>query len=208
MESEAGAYDEYVSDPAKPVPYLDKVSIGMAAEYMVADQRFAAQRPDVLVYAGDVLAEDFTIAGPVQVDLKVSTTGTDCDWVVKLIDVYPDDYPDPNPNPAGVRMGGYQQLVRGDVMRGKFRNSLEKPDPFTPSKPTSVRFTMQDSYHTFRTGHRFMLQVQSTWFPLVDRNPQSFVDIYGAREADFRKATQRVYRSREMPSRVTVLVRP
>jgi putative CocE/NonD family hydrolase len=208
MESEPGVYDEYVSDPAKPVPYLDKVSIGMAAEYMVADQRFAAQRPDVLVYAGDVLAEDFTIAGPVQVDLKVSTTGTDCDWVVKLIDIYPDDYPDPNPNPAGVRMGGYQQLVRGDVMRGKFRNSLEKPEPFTPGQPTSVRFTMQDSYHTFRTGHRIMLQVQSSWFPLVDRNPQSFVDIYGARAADFRKATQRVYRSRDLPSRVTVLVRP
>jgi putative CocE/NonD family hydrolase len=206
--SEPRVYDEFVSDPAKPVPYLDKVAIGMAAEYMVADQRFAAQRPDVLVYASDVLAEDVTIAGPIQVDLHVSTSGTDSDWIVKLIDVYPDDYPDPNPNPTGVRMGGYQQLVRGDVMRGKFRNSFEKPEPFKPGQPTSVKFTMNDSYHTFRAGHRIMVQIQSSWFPLVDRNPQSLVDIYGVKEADFRKATQRVYRSLELPSRVTVLVRP
>jgi len=206
--SERGAYDEYLSDPAKPVPYLDKVIIGLATEYMVADQRFAAQRPDVLVYASEVLAEDVTIAGPIQVDLHVSTSGTDSDWIVKLIDVYPDDYPDPNPNPTGVRLGAYQQLVRGDVMRGKFRNSFEKPEPFTPGQATPVKFTMQDSYHTFRSGHRIMVQVQSSWFPLVDRNPQTFVNIYGAKEADFRKATQRVYRSPELPSRVTVLVRP
>jgi putative CocE/NonD family hydrolase len=205
---ERGAFDEYLSDSAKPVPYLDKVNIGMAAEYMVADQRFAAQRPDVLVYTSDVLAEDLTIAGPIRADLHVSTSGTDSDWIVKLIDVYPDDYPDLKPNPTGVRMGGYQQLVRGDVMRGKFRDSLEKPKPFTPGEPTRVKFTLQDSYHTFRTGHRIMVQIQSSWFPLVDRNPQTFVDIYGARETDFRKATQRVYRSSELPSNITVLVRP
>jgi putative CocE/NonD family hydrolase len=206
--AEPGAYDEYVSDPAKPVLYFDKVSIGMAAEYMVGDQRFAAQRPDVLVYAGDVLAEDVTLAGPIQADLYVSTSGTDADWIVKLIDGYPDDYPDPNPNPTGVRMGGYQQLVRGDVMRGKFRNSLEKPEPFTPGQPTRVKLTLQDVNHTFRTGHRIMVQVQSSWFPLVDRNPQTFVDIYRAKEGDFHKATQRVYRSAELPSRIMVLVRP
>ncbi|HEY7428744.1 MAG TPA: CocE/NonD family hydrolase [Gemmataceae bacterium] len=200
--------DEYLSDPSKPVPYLDKIVIGMSPEYMVADQRSASRRPDVLVYETDVLDEDVTIAGPIQVDLHVSTTGTDSDWVVKLIDVYPDDYPDPKPNPAEVRMGGYQQLVRGDVMRGKFRNSFEKPEPFAPEKPSAVSFTMQDSYHTFRTGHRIMVHVQSSWFPLVDRNPQTFVDIYQAKESDFRKATQRVYRSREMPSRVSVLVLP
>jgi putative CocE/NonD family hydrolase len=201
-------HDEYVSDPAKPVPYLDKVAIGMSPEYMVADQRSAGRRPDVLVYQTDELTEDVTIAGPIKVDLHVSTTGTDSDWIVKLIDVYPDDYPDPNPNPAGVRMGGYQQLVRGDVMRGKFRNSLEKPEAFTPGKPAAVSFTLQDTCHTFRTGHRIMVQVQSSWFPLVDRNPQTFVDIYQAKESDFRKATQRVYHSRELPSCVSVLVLP
>jgi predicted acyl esterase len=128
--------------------------------------------------------------------------------VVKLIDVYPDDHPDPEPNPTGLRLGGYQQLLRGDVMRGKFRNSFEKPEPFTPGEPTPVRFAMPDVYHTFRTGHRIMVQVQSSWFPLVDRNPQAFVDIYSARAGDFRKAAQRVYRSRDLPSRLTVLVRP
>lgn len=205
---EGDAHDEYVSDPAKPVPHLEKINIGMSAEYMTADQRFASRRPDVLVYESDVLLEDLTIAGPLQVDLHVSTSGTDSDWIVKLIDVYPEDYPDPDPNPLGLRMGGYQQLVRGDVMRGKFRNSLEKPEAFTPDKPTAVKFAVPDQYHTFRTGHRIMVQVQSTWFPLVDRNPQTFVDIYTAKESDFRKATQRVYRSKEMPSRVTVPVLP
>jgi putative CocE/NonD family hydrolase len=202
------SYDEYQSDPAKPVPYMDKIVLGMSPEYMVADQRFAARRPDVLVYETDALDQDVTIAGPIEVNLHVSTTGTDSDWIVKLIDVYPDDYPDPNPNPANVRMGGYQQLVRGDVMRGKFRNSFEKPEPFSPGQPTAVSFKMQDSYHTFRIGHRIMVQVQSSWFPLVDRNPQSFVDIYQAKESDFQKATQRVYRSKEMPSRVSVRVIP
>jgi putative CocE/NonD family hydrolase len=201
-------FDEYVSDPAKPVPFIDKIGIGMLAEYMVADQRHAARRPDVLVYQTDVLDRDFTIAGPIQVDLYVSTTGTDSDWIVKVIDVYPEDYPDPNPNPAGVRMGNFQQLVRGDVMRGKFRNSFEKPEPFTQGKPALVKFAIPDTYHTFRPGHRLMVQVQSSWFPLVDRNPQTFVDIYSAKESDFQKATQRVYRSKEMPSRITVLARP
>jgi len=201
-------HDEYLSDPAKPVPFIDKIAIGMSAEYMTADQRFAARRPDVLVYQTDVLENDVTIAGPIQANLFVSTTGTDSDWVVKVIDVYPNDYPDPNPNPTGVKMGNYQQLVRGDVMRGKFRNSFEKPEAFTPGKPTPVKFAEQDVYHTFRSGHRIMIQVQSTWFPLVDRNPQTFVDIYSAKESDYRKATQQVYRTRELPSHVTVLVAP
>jgi putative CocE/NonD family hydrolase len=207
-ETPRDAHDEYPSDPARPVPYFEKTTIGMAAEYMTADQRFAARRPDVLVYETDVLAEDVTLAGPLDAELHLATSGTDADWVVKLIDVYPDDYPDPDPNPAGVRLGGYQQLVRGDVMRGKFRNSFEKPEPFTPGEPAAVKFRLQDIYHTFRTGHRIMVQVQSSWFPLVDRNPQTFVDIYSARESDFRKATQRVYRSRELASRLVVRVRP
>jgi putative CocE/NonD family hydrolase len=200
--------DEYVSDPAKPVPFEERIDIGMSADYMTADQRFAARRTDVLVYRTTALEEDVTIAGPIDVDLHVSTTGTDSDWVVKLIDVYPDDYPDPFPDPRGVRMGGYQQLVRGEVMRGKFRNSYSKPEPFEPGKPTRVKYRMNDVYHTFRPGHRIMVQVQSSWFPLCDRNPQTFVDIYSAKESDFQKATQRVYRSRGLPSQVTVRVLP
>ncbi|HEV3023568.1 MAG TPA: CocE/NonD family hydrolase, partial [Pirellulales bacterium] len=202
------AFDEYMSDPDRPVPYIDGIGVAMAAEYMVADQRFAARRPDVLVYQSDVLENDVTLAGPLAAELHVSTTGSDSDWIVKLIDVYPSDFPDPNPNPSGVRMGGYQQLVRGDVMRGKFRKSLERPEPFTPGEPAEVDFTLADAYHTFRTGHRIMVQVQSTWFPLVDRNPQTFVDIYQAKPTDFQKATQRVYRSRELPSRLTAPVLP
>jgi putative CocE/NonD family hydrolase len=201
-------HDEYISDPRRPVPYLEKINIGMAQEYMTADQRFASRRPDVLVYETPELEEDVTIAGPIQAELFVSTTGTDSDWVVKLIDVYPNDYPDPNPNPTGVRMGAYQQLVRGDVFRGKFRNSFEKPEAFTPGKPEKVKFELMDVCHNFRRGHRIMVQIQSSWFPLVDRNPQTFVDIYSAKASDFRKATQRVYRAGGMASRVTVGVMP
>jgi putative CocE/NonD family hydrolase len=200
--------DQYVSDPARPVPFEERIDIGMSAEYMTADQRFAARRTDVLVYQTPPLEEDMTMAGPIDVDLHVSTTGTDSDWVVKLIDVYPDDYPDPNPNPTGVHLGGYQQLLRGDVMRGKFRESYTRPEPFEPGRPTRVKFRMQDIYHTLRPGHRLMVQVQSSWFPLADRNPQTFVDIYTAKESDFQKATQRVYRSRALPSKVSVLTMP
>lgn len=208
QETSSADYDEYISDPAKPVPYLDKTSIRMEAEYMLADQRSQGRRTDVLVYQTDPLAEDVTIAGALKAELQVSTSGTDSDWIVKLIDVYPDDHPDPNPNPTGVRMGGYQQLVRGDVMRGKFRNSFEQPEPFNPNQPTAVNFTLQDTYHTFRPGHRIMVQVQSSWFPLVDRNPQTFVNIPTATKSDFRKATQRVYRTKDLPSRLTVTVLP
>jgi putative CocE/NonD family hydrolase len=199
-------FDEFVSDPARPVPYYDKTAIGMEKEYMVADQRFASRRPDVLVFQTEPLTEDYTIAGPIEVKLHVSTTGTDADWVVKLIDVYPDDFPDPDPNPTGVKMGGYQQMLRGDIFRGKFRNSFEKPEAFEAGKPSLVKLVMPDTCHCFRTGHRIMVQVQSTWFPLADRNPQTFCDIYTAKEADFKKATHRVYRSADMASGVTVRV--
>ena len=204
----APAYDEYVSDPAKPVPFLNQTAVGMSYDYMVDDQRPAGRRPDVLVYQTGALEEDLSLAGPIQVEISVSTSGSDSDWIVKLIDVYPDDHPDPNPNPAGVHMGGYQQLVRGDVMRGKFRNSMERPEPFVADRPTPVKFTLQDICHTFRSGHRVMVQVESTWFPLVDRNPQKFVDIYSAKEADFQKATQRVWRGGSLGSRLGVLVLP
>ncbi|HUR54190.1 MAG TPA: CocE/NonD family hydrolase, partial [Gemmataceae bacterium] len=212
-------FDEFVSDPAKPVPFINKIGIGMFQEYMTADQRFASQRPDVLVYQSPVLTEDTTISGPIEVELYVSTTGTDADWVVKLIDVYPDDYPDAEPSdealararpnrPAvsDVRMGGYQQLVRGEPFRGKFRNSFEKPEAFKSGEITKVKFTMPDTLHTFRPGHSIMIQVQSTWFPLVDRNPQTFCDIYSADEKDFVKQTHRVYRSPDHRSKVTLRV--
>jgi putative CocE/NonD family hydrolase len=190
-----GSFDEYVSDPAKPVPFINNIATGMTREYMVHDQRFAATRPDVIVYQTDVLTEDVTIAGPIMVSLQVTTTGTDSDFVVKLIDVLPDDTPDNTPNPAEIRMGGFQMLVRGEPFRAKYRNSFSKPAPMAPGKVTKVEFEMPDAYHTFKKGHRIMVQVQSSWFPLIDRNPQKFVDIYKATESDFQKATQRIYRS-------------
>ena len=207
-KADASEFDEYVSNPQKPVPYMGEIVTGMNAEYMIADQRFAARRPDVLVYQTSELQEDVTLVGPIEVELNVSTTGTDSDWVVKLIDVYPDDYPDAKENPKQVRMGGYQQLVRGDVIRGKFRNSFERAEPFIPSQPTRVKFTMPDTYHNFRSGHRIMVQVQSSWFPLVDRNPQKFCDIFQAKESDYQSATQRVFRTSKTGSRLKVLVLP
>jgi putative CocE/NonD family hydrolase len=203
---EGPGFDEYVSDPHKPVPYIDWTDTAMAKEYKTADQRFASRRTDVLTYQSEPLEADVFVYGPIEVDLLVSTSGTDSDWIVKVIDVYPNDYPDPKENPKGVRMGGYQQLVRGDVMRGKFRNSFEKPEPFVPDQPTRVRFTLPDTCHAFRPGHRIMVQIQSTWFPLVDRNPQTFVDIYTAKPSDFRKATQRVFHAAEDGSTLTVRV--
>jgi hypothetical protein len=179
----------------------------MTREHMVEDQRFASTRTDVLTYRSDELTRDVTLSGPLTASLYVSTTGTDSDWVVKLIDVYPEDYPNPDPNPAGVRMGGYQQLIRGEDMRGKFRDSYSKPEPFVPGKMEKVEWAMPDINHCFRTGHRIMVQVQSSWFPLVDRNPQQFEDIYSAQAADFVKATERVYRYASGASSVKVNVR-
>ncbi len=204
----ATAFDEFVSDPAKPVPYTLEFTTGYPRSYPVHDQRFAASRPDVLVYETEPLEEDLTFAGPLKAALHVSTTGTDADWVIKLVDVYAGDFPDPNPNPARVAMGGYQQLVRGDVFRGRFRNSFEKPEPFEPGRLTKIEFTIPDVFHTFRRGHRVMVHVQSSWFPLVDRNPQTFVNIPTAKPEDFRKATHRVYRSVSAASSLVVQVLP
>jgi putative CocE/NonD family hydrolase len=210
------AFDEYVSDPRKPVPYVGYPTTDVPQEYMVSDQRFASHRPDVLVYQSDVLDEDVTIAGPVKPQLFVSTTGTDSDWVVKLIDVYPQDYPEAGQArargkdvpPPELAMGGYQQLVRGNPLRGKFRHSFEKPEPFTPGKVEEVSYQLGDVNHTFRRGHRIMVQVQSSWFPLIDLNPQTFTNIPKARPEDFKKATQRVYHAPGMASGVQVLVMP
>jgi putative CocE/NonD family hydrolase len=207
-----GAFDEYVSDPARPVPFVGYVVGGMTSDYMTEDQRFAAQRPDVLTYQTEPLEQDLIVAGPIKVSLNVSTTGTDSDFVVKLVDVYPGDYPTPAPRegepvPANaVKMGGYQQLVRGEPFRGKFRNGFEKPVAFIPGQPAAINFEMPGVYHAFRRGHRMMVQVQSSWFPLVDRNPQKFIDIPKATAADFQKAVNRVFHSRSLASSITVLV--
>ncbi|HXI93269.1 MAG TPA: CocE/NonD family hydrolase [Blastocatellia bacterium] len=191
--ADSNGFDEYISDPARPVPFINNINIGMTREYMVDDQRFAARRPDVLIYQTDVLTEDVTVAGPLTASLFVSTSGTDSDFVVKLIDVYPDDAPDNQPNPTGMKMGGYQMLVRGEPMRARFRKSFESPEPMAPNKVEKIEYTMPDVNHTFVKGHRVMVQIQSSWFPLVDRNPQKFVNIYTAKESDFQKATQHVY---------------
>jgi len=206
--SAPSAFDEYTSYPSRPVEFVDQITPRMNGDYMIQDQRFASRRPDVLVYQSKALEGDLTLVGPIQARLFVSTSGTDSDWIVKLIDVYPADFPGTGVGGAAVPLGGYQQLVRGDVMRGRFRNSLAAPEPFVPDRPTPVSFRLQDICHTFRTGHTIMIQIQSTWFPLVDRNPQTFVEIGTAKEADFRKATQRVYRTRELPSHLEVLELP
>jgi len=213
------AFDEYLSDPNKPVPYIGALATRVLNSYMTEDQRFAAMRPDVLVYKSEVLDRDVTVFGPIQVDLKVSTTGTDSDFDVKLIDVYPGDTPDynvPAPPPAAPgappatptvsMMGGYQQLVRGEPFRGKFRKSFEKPVPFEPGKPDRITFAMPDIGHTFRAGHRIMVQIQSSWFPLTDRNPQKFMEIPKALSSDFVKATQRVYFGGVDGSKITLRI--
>ena len=196
---------EYVSDPAKPVPYTDGIWSRRNNAYMIEDQRFAAQRPDVLVFQTEPLTTDLTLAGPISVDLRVTLSSTDADFIVKLIDVLPDTASSPKPAVAGakaVTMAGYQRLVRADVMRGKFRSSLEKPEAFVPGQPTPIAFTLNDALHTFQKGHRLMIQVQSSWFPLVDRNPQTFVNISQAGESDFKKATITILADPANPSTI------
>lgn len=189
------AFDEYVNDPQTPVPYTDEIRPWYNAAYMLGDQRFASRRPDVLTYQTELLEEDVTIAGPITVRLNASTSGTDCDWIVKVIDVFPDTTTTPRNTAArGVRLEGYQMMVRGDVLRGKFRNSMSKPEPFKPNQPTEITFDLQDVFHRFKKGHRIMVQVQSSWFPKIDRNPGVFMDIFKAKEGDFQRTTQRVYR--------------
>jgi len=208
-EEDGTQFDEYVSDPRKPVPFTQDIARGMTREYMVDDQRFAARRPDVLVYRSDVLTEDVTLAGEILANLWVSTSGTASDWIVKLIDVFPPDAEDPDDLPRGRRMGGYQMMVRSEVIRGRFRNDYSKPEPFVPNRVTHVPLPLQDVLHTFREGHRIMVQIQSTWFPLVDRNPQRYVDnIFEARQGDFQSALQRVYRSPAYPTSLRVGVLP
>jgi putative CocE/NonD family hydrolase len=191
-KSKAGSsYTQYTSDPAKPVPYIEDIKPERTIEYMTDDQRFAARRPDVLVFSTDTLTEDLTLAGPIIADLVISITGTDADFVVKVIDQFPDRFTYGKDDDHV--MSGYQMLVRGEVFRGRYRNSFEKPEAFVPGKVTKVKFELPDVAHTFKKGHRLMVQIQSSWFPLVDRNPQKFVNIYQASEKDFQKADIRVY---------------
>lgn len=200
-------FDEFISDPSKPVPATQDIHTGMPKEYMTEDQRFASRRPDVLVYQTPPLSEDLTLAGPLLADLWVSTTAGDADWIVKLIDVLPPDTPDPEGMRRGVHLGGYQMLVRSEAFRGRFRDSYSEPKPFTPGQPTQVRVPLQDVMHTFQKGHRVMVQVQSTWFPFVDRNPQRWVaNIFEATEKDFQRATHRVHRGRARASKITLPV--
>lgn len=220
---ESADFDEYVSDPAKPVPFVNYAALNVPQEYMLSDQRFDDSRTDVLTYETPVLPEDVTLAGPISPRLFVSTSGTDSDFDVKLVDVYPADFPDSKQDairqedrekprkdvdkPA-FTMGGYQQLVRGEPFRGKFRHNFEKPEPFALGKVEEINFTMPDINHTFRRGHRIMVQVQSSWFPLTDRNPQTFVNIPDAKPGDFVKATERVYHSGAEASGIVVQVLP
>ena len=185
------SFAEWVSDPAHPVPYTEDVHAHRTREYMSDDQRFAARRADVVVYQTEPLSEDLTVTGPIDANLFFSTTGTDADIIVKVIDVFPDDAP--QWEGSKIPQGGYQMLIRGEVLRGRFRNSFELPEAFVPEKITEVKYQLPDIAHTFKKGHRLMVQIQSSWFPLVDRNPQKFVDIYKAQDADFQCATHRIY---------------
>jgi putative CocE/NonD family hydrolase len=211
------SFSEYISDPAHPVPYTEDVHFRRTREYMDDDQRFASRRSDVLTFQTEPLAEDLTLAGPVIADLQVALSSTDADFVVKVIDVFPDDFNYMQETtgqparaardiPAEYPMGGYQMLVHGEIMRGRFRESFEKPVPFKPGKVETVKFAIPDVAHTFRKGHRLMIQVQSTWFPLVDRNPQKFVDIYTAEDSDFVKENIRVYHDSDHPSKIILPV--
>jgi len=214
------ASSEYISDPAHPVPYTEDVHLGRTSEYMTDDQRFASRRPDVLTFTTPVLMEDLTLAGPLVADLLTSISTTDADFVVKLIDVFPDEFKYDEshfPSPSGVAgrgypMGGYQMLVRGEIMRGRYRNSFssglagEKPEAFVPGKITQVKYTLPDVAHTFKKGHKLMIQIQSSWFPLADRNPQKFVDIYHCDDSDFQKATIKIHHDAVHASRIVLPV--
>jgi uncharacterized protein len=201
----ARSFTDWVSDPTHPVPYTEDVHEDRTREYMTDDQRFAARRADVTVFQTDILTEDLTVTGPIDANLFFSTTGTDADVVVKVIDVFPDD----EPQWAGskVPLGGYQMLVRGEILRGRFRNSFEKPEAFVANKITEVKYQLPDVAHTFKKGHRLMVQIQSSWFPLVDRNPQKYVEsIYKAQDADFQKHTHRIYHDAKNSSFLKMMI--
>lgn len=197
------SFSDYVSDPNRPVPFSSKINDGFSADYMVEDQRFAYARPDVLSFSTDVLEKDITLSGEIKAMLKVATSGTDADWIVKVIDVYPADAPE-HPKRPEVVYGNYQQLVRSEIFRGKYREDISKPKPFVPNQVTSVNVELQDVLHTFKKGHKIMVQIQSSCFPFADRNPQKFMDIFKAEEKDYQKATQKVYHQKSAASYLKV----
>ncbi len=202
-------YDEFISDPSNPVPYTAPFISCKSfynSQYLSEDQRFASTRPDVLEFEGNELQEDLTIVGPLEVELYVSTTGTDADWVVKLIDVFPDTAANKGLNRREIDLGGYEMLVRGDIFRGKYRNSFEHPEPFVPNEATKIDFMLPDINHCFQKGHKIMVQVQSSWFPLFDMNPQTFTNIYTCDDSAFQKASHRVFHSAEYPTGITVSI--
>jgi uncharacterized protein len=207
------SYSSYVSNPKKPVPYDEPVLPYRTREYMINDQRFTARRPDVLVFETNVLEDELTLAGPLIATLKVSLSTTDADFIVKLIDVFPDnfsydkEYCCKGPEKE-VEMAGYQMLVRAEIMRGKFRNSFEKPEPFFPGKTETVKFQLPDVAHTFKKGHKLMVQIQSTWFPLFDRNPQQFTDIYTCKDEDFISSEIKIHHASEATSHLILSIIP
>src|ERR1035437_967290 len=191
-------YEEYVSDPSNPVPYTSAIEYKSTHEFMDADQRFASKRNDVLTYQTNPQEDNVTFAGPITADLYLSTTGTDVDLIVKIIDVFPDN----SPSVGKIKMSSYQMMVRREIIRGKFRSSYEKPEPFIPGQVTRINYTLPDVDHTFLRGHRIMVQVQSSFFPMADMNPQMFTDIYKADASDYHKATNRLYHSTKYPSSI------
>jgi len=206
-EGGVGNADSFISDPARPVPFTAEIRNGAGAWWVLEDQRFASTRPDVLVYETEPLPSDLTIAGRITAELFVSTNVSDTDWVVKLIDVFPDGGPHSSGAPKDA-MAGYQMLLSGEIMRGRYRNSLSRPEPFVPGDVATVRFDLQDRLHTFRKGHRIMVQIQSSWFPLFDRNPQQYMSIYRAAPDDFVAAENRVHRAGNHASRIVLRVLP
>lgn len=197
-----GAKLTYQADPNKPVPFQEGIITDRTREYMIADQRFVSNRPDVLVFESDILKEDMTVAGPVLADLHVSMSGTDADFIVKIIDVYPDTTKTTSPENPETVMPNYQMLIRGEVLRGKFRNGYDNPKPFIPNQLTNVKVNLPDIAHTFKKGHKIMVQVQHTWFPLVDRNPNQFMNIYEAKKEDYVINTHRLYFGPDNPSSI------
>jgi len=206
VPTEKSSSSTYTSDPSRPVPYAEGVHWERTREYMLDDQRFASTRPDVLVFQTDPLEADLRLGGPVIAKLSVSISTTDADFVVKLIDVFPDDFPDTSAAGNGYPMPGYQMLVRAEIMRGRYRNSYENPQPFAPGKVENVQYNLPDVAHTFKKGHRIMIQIQSSWFPLVDRNPQQFIDIYHCDDKDFMKSDIRIFHDASHPSQIILPV--
>jgi len=207
----ADTSDSYVSDPAHPVPYRHRPidmtypedHPGSWYTWLVQDQRFVDDRPDVLTWQTDELTNDVTLAGQVTAKLFASTTGSDSDWVVKLIDVYPQKYPE------DWKLSGYELMISDEIFRGRYHNSFEKPEPLKPGEVTPFTIDLHTADHVFKKGHRIMVQVQSSWFPLYDRNPQRFIpNIFEAKQSDYQKATQHIYRSKRFPSSVEIMTLP